>query len=290
MVIALLLTVIVHAIPVAAVELLRKYGGTTKPRQKATESLEVVLVNQKTLTAPAKAEVFAQANLDGGGNTDAKQRAKSPLPSKAAPPSAELEQKHQEQKQLEQKAAELMRQIKSESRAPAQDSKNQDAKPEGRGIDQETLREQARDLAGMAAQIDKDYNAYQQKPRKAYVGTRAQQTSVAMYVDTWRQKIERVGTIAYPTDSHGNKLFGSLRVTVEIAADGSIASATIDRSSGNPDLDAQALRVLKLASPFSPLPSDIKATDSSGRPAEFLVITRTWNFAKGGSFGTVGSN
>ncbi len=288
MVIALLLTVVVHAIPVAAIELVRKYGGASKPRPKATESLEVVLVNQKTLTAPAKAEVFAQANLDGGGNTDAKQRARSPLPSKAAPPSTELEQKHQEQKQLEQKAAELMRQIKSETRAPAQDSKNQEAKPEGRGVDQESLREQARDLAGVAAQIEKDYNAYQLKPRKAYVGTRAQQTSVAMYVDTWRQKIERVGTIAYPTDSRGNKLFGTLRVTVEISTDGSIASATIDKSSGNAELDAQALRILKLASPFSPLPGDIK--DSANQPAQFLVITRTWNFAKGGSFGTVGTN
>ncbi|MBE9608118.1 cell envelope integrity protein TolA [Chitinilyticum piscinae] len=284
MVAALVLSGIVHVIPVVAVHVLGKLPA--KPRPKAAEPLEVVLVNQKTTTRPSRADVLAQANVDGGGNTDAKHTAKSPLPAKNAPPSTELEQKHQEQQQLEQKAAELMRQIKSQHAAPAQDSKLQQPKPEGKGVDQESLREQARDLAAMAAQIDRDYNAYQQKPRKAFVGVRAQQTSVAMYVDTWRQKIERVGTLTYPTDSHGQKLFGSLRVTVEIAADGSIASTSIEKSSGNPELDAQALRILKLASPFPPLPGDIKATDSSGQPAQFLVITRTWTFAKGGSFGT----
>ncbi len=286
MVAAVLLSAVVHALPVLGIEMLRGLGLEGRKRPKATESLEVVLVNQRTDTAPAKAEVLAQSNLDGGGNTDAKHRATSPLPAKDAPPATELEQKQQEQKQLEQKAAELMRRIKSEHHAPAQDNKTQQAQPEGSGIDQETLKQQARDLAGMAAQIDKNYNAYQQKPRKAFVGVRAQQTSVAMYVDNWRQKIERVGTLTYPTDSRGQKLAGTLRITVEIAADGSIASSSVEKSSGNPELDAQALRILKLSSPFPPLPPDIKATDSSGMPAQYLVITRTWTFAKGGGFDT----
>ena len=42
--------------------------------------LEIALVNAKSVSKPTKAEILAQAHLDGGGNTDANRRAKSPLP------------------------------------------------------------------------------------------------------------------------------------------------------------------------------------------------------------------
>ena len=44
------------------------------------QPLEVTLVNTKSPTRPLKADALAQANLDGGGNTDAARRARSPLP------------------------------------------------------------------------------------------------------------------------------------------------------------------------------------------------------------------
>ena len=43
-------------------------------------SLDVVLVNAKTKTAPDKAELLAQANLDRGGNTDENRKLKTVLP------------------------------------------------------------------------------------------------------------------------------------------------------------------------------------------------------------------
>ena len=46
----------------------------------AQPPLEVTLVNAKTQARPKKADTLAQANLDGGGNTDARRRARSPLP------------------------------------------------------------------------------------------------------------------------------------------------------------------------------------------------------------------
>ena len=42
--------------------------------------LEVMLVNSKTSSKPVKADVFAQANLDRGGNTDQNRKLKSALP------------------------------------------------------------------------------------------------------------------------------------------------------------------------------------------------------------------
>ena len=40
----------------------------------------MILVNAKTREQPGTADALAQANLDGGGNTDQDRRAKTPLP------------------------------------------------------------------------------------------------------------------------------------------------------------------------------------------------------------------
>jgi protein TonB len=42
--------------------------------------MDVVLVNSKSAARPDKADALAQKNLDGGGNTDQKVRAKTPFP------------------------------------------------------------------------------------------------------------------------------------------------------------------------------------------------------------------
>src|SRR5262249_33507411 len=47
---------------------------------RGVQPLEVALVNAKSQSKPARAEILAQTNLDGGGNTDADRRAKTPLP------------------------------------------------------------------------------------------------------------------------------------------------------------------------------------------------------------------
>src|SRR5262252_7879320 len=56
-----------------------RFGFPEARRPPATQ-LDVVLVNSKTHSAPVNPDVNAQANLDGGGNTDEKRRAKTPLP------------------------------------------------------------------------------------------------------------------------------------------------------------------------------------------------------------------
>src|SRR4051812_42565189 len=56
-----------------------RFGFPEAHRPAATQ-LDVVLVNSKTRSAPLDPDVHAQANLDGGGNTDQRRRAKTPLP------------------------------------------------------------------------------------------------------------------------------------------------------------------------------------------------------------------
>jgi len=98
--------------------LLAVFGVTfVAPQMKkslSAASLEVVLVNSKSSSRPVKADALAQANLDGGGNTDAERRAKSPLPVLDRPQQeSEAVQKQQQVSQLEQQARLLMTQVKS---------------------------------------------------------------------------------------------------------------------------------------------------------------------------------
>lgn len=256
--------------------------GFSSPKPKkitSSEPLEIVLVNQKTETAPARPDVLAQVNMDGGGNTDGQHRAKSPLPAAQEQQEIQLEQAVQQQKQLEEQAQKMMSQLKAKNAIPTSvEAARQQLEKNNKGVDPEQLKKQAAELAANAAQISKDYNEYQSKPRKTYLGVRAKQTSVAYWADSWQQKVESVGTRAYPVDSHGQKLYGRMRVTVEINTDGSIISKSIETSSGNADLDRAALHVLELAAPFSRLPADM--LDETGKPATVLVITRTWTFGK----------
>lgn len=242
--------------------------------------LEVALVNARSRTAPLKADVLAQANLDGGGNTDADRRLKSPLPAQHLSQVAEQqEQSTRRQVDLERQAQQLQTQLKSKASVASSDDKRVAPQPLPQGLDLEALREQSKEIARLESEISRDYDAYQRKPKKNHVGARAKSVPEALYVDAWREKIERVGTLNYPQDGQGRKLYGQLRLVVELRSDGSLEEARVDKSSGNTRLDEAALRILKLAAPFGPFPPAI-LDDSGGHRADRLVIVRTWTFSR----------
>ena len=83
--------------------------------------------------------------------------------------------------------------------------------------------------------------------------------TLAPYLDSWRRKVERIGTLNYPTAARVAGAEVSPVVEVGIGADGSLDKAVIRRTSGNPELDQAALAILKLASPFDPFPPELAA-------------------------------
>jgi protein TonB len=83
--------------------------------------------------------------------------------------------------------------------------------------------------------------------------------TLAPYLDGWRRKVERIGTINYPTAARGGGAQASPVVEVGITTDGTLDRVVIRRSSGNPELDQAALAILKLASPFDPFPPELAA-------------------------------
>ncbi|MBI1175012.1 MAG: TonB family protein [Sideroxydans sp.] len=236
---------------------------------KSLQPLEVTLVNSKSKSRPSKADALAQANLDGGGNTAEDVHASTPMPTLSDGKQFTPEQARQHVQQLEQEARRMLTQIKS-SHSVVQEKnleKKKAADDSGEDLVQRSL-----EIARLEARIDKDFSAYQKMPRRTRIGARTQEYRFAQYVEDWRIKIERIGNLNYPEDARRNKIYGSLVLTVSIRADGSVESVNVDRSSGQRILDAAAIRIVKLAAPFSPLPPDIR------KDTDVLSITRTWVF------------
>jgi protein TonB len=238
--------------------------------------LEVALVNAKSKTKPAKADVLAQANLDGGGNTDQNRRAKSPLPVMPKASAAnDLAQTAQQVAQLERQAREVMTQLKAVAPTPAAAPPAPEVGPTPELPDARELMQRTLEAMQLEAQIAKDLDMYQKRPKRRFVGARAEEYRFARYVEDWRLKIERVGNMNYPEAARREKLYGSLLITVSIKADGRVEAIEINRSSGHRLLDAAAVKIVEMSAPFAPFPPDIK------RDTDILHITRTWSFTKG---------
>jgi periplasmic protein TonB len=237
--------------------------------------LDVVLVNAKSATKPDKADALAQANLDGGGNTDQKRRASNPFPVvNQKETAAEMKLAQSRVKQLEQEAKELLTRMKSQAAVAPSDpvADRGDKAPDKTAQD---LIEKSLEIQRLEAQIRREYQAYQERPRKQFVGARAAEYRFAAYVDNWRLKIERVGNLNYPEEARQKKLYGALQLTVGIKPDGEVESVEINRSSGKKVLDNAAIRIVRLAAPFDRFPDAIR------RDTDILYITRTWTFARG---------
>ncbi len=244
--------------------------------RSAGPPLDVILVNAKTREKPLRAEALAQANLDGGGNTDERRRAKTPLPvTNPREPGRDLVDAQRRVRELETQQQRLLAQSQ-----PARISAAPEA-PRETPAEEVAPRVSGRDLADLSlasmrlqAQIDQQVSQYQKRPRKRFIGARATEYRFARYEEDWRAKIERIGTLNYPAEARG-RLYGNLRLTVTIRPDGTVDSVELDRSSGLKVLDQAAFRIVRLAAPFATFPASI------ARDTDLLVITRTWFFGQG---------
>jgi protein TonB len=249
-----------------------------KPEPPA-QSLEIVLVNAKSKAAPVVADAEAQHNLDGGGNTDDPRRAQSPLPVMPEQRAdAEVKLALRRVEQLEHQARQVMTKPKAaapvETAPPAKAAETENkAEPGTAEIMQRSL-----EIARLEAKISRDWDAYQQSPRRHYVGARTQETRFARYIEDWRQKIERIGDLNYPQAARDQRLHGRLVVTVAIKSDGTVEQIAIDRPSGHKVLDEAARRIVQMGAPFAAFPPDI------AKDVDILHITRTWTFTTGDKF------
>ena len=236
-------------------------------------AMDVVLVNAKSANKPAKADALAQANLDGGGNTDEKRRAKTPLP--ALDQSAAKNEKLAQQRvtQLEQEVKTLMTQATSSAKI-LQGEINQQPSGAPKPLSASELLQQSMEIQRLEAELAREHEAYQQRPKRKFVGGRTTEYRFAKFVENWRLKIERVGNLNYPEEAKRVGLQGQLQLTVAIKSNGEVEDIKVERSSGNKTLDQAAKRIVMLSAPFDRFP------DSFKNDTDVLHITRTWIFGR----------
>lgn len=270
--IAVVVSLLLHGV---ALSVEFRFPGQDRPRNRDS-SLEVVLVNARHAKAPDQAEVLAQAHLDGGGSTDESVRPTTPVPPQDARKDGDAladARRIQEPPKVEQPKPPVLTSEKSPRPAVKRSDNSPPpvAKPEPAPVTGLDLLDSAAAVAKLEAQIDRSLNEYAKRPRKQFIGARTREYRFARYVEDWRQKIERVGTLNYPDAARG-RMYGSLLVSVVIRADGSLEKVEIQRSSGKPVLDEAALNIVRLAAPFAAFPPDIRAD------TDIIEITRTWTF------------
>lgn len=234
-----------------------------------TSPMEVVLVNAKTREAPLRPDVLAQANLAGGGNVDEDRQAKSPLPYTPRSREASAESSQARVKQLEEQARQLMTQLQNQ---PAVETSPQPAPR--REISSSDLLSQASEAAKLQARISRDWDEYQKRPRREFVGANAQSYVFARYVEDWVAKVERIGNLNYPDAARKQGVYGSLKLTVSIFADGKVEKIEVEKTSGSKILDQAAIRIVDLASPYAPFSKEMR------EKADIISITRTWTFTR----------
>lgn len=259
---AMFFSIALHAFVLFGVSLvLPEQGKSPDIRQP----LHVVLVNSKSKSRPVKADALAQANLDGGGNTEEDRQAKSMLPNLHDDSQTNLEQVNKRVARLEDDSKRKLTQLKSSYNI-------EQPQPRPDTATAEDLVQRSLEIARLEAQISKNNDYYQKLPRRKFIGARTQEYRFAQYIEDWRVKVERIGNLNYPEQARREQVYGKLQLSVSIRADGSVENIEVSRSSGHRILDAAAMRIVKLAGPFSPLPPDIT------RDVDILTITRTWSF------------
>ena len=262
------------SLAVHALLLMLHFSFPNASKAMREKALDIILVNARSAKPPVDPQALAQANLDGGGNTDENRRIKTPLPpTQQETAGNEIEQMQRRVRELEVQQKKMLTEAKTARAVSgarnAQDQPVPAATPSG--LD---LAESARAMARLEGEINKNVEDYNKRPRKKFIGARAEEYRFAQYIENWRQKVERLGTLNYPDAARG-KLYGSLILTVSINADGSLGRVDVNRSSGFKLLDDAARRIVQMASPYAPFPPDIK------RDTDILEITRTWYFTQG---------
>lgn len=133
-------------------------------------------------------------------------------------------------------------------------------------------------IASLSAEIRRKLQEKAERPRRKFISASTKEYKYAAYMEAWRSKVERVGNLNYPDAARKQKISGSLILDVALNKDGSINEVTIRRSSGYKILDDAAIRIVELASPYSPFPVKIR------EETDILHITRTWQFLNSNRF------
>ncbi len=267
MAIAVIVSLLVHA-ACLAIRFVPPPAGRALPFDSR---LPVILVNARNTNQPLVAEALAQASLDGGGQADTG-RARSPLRDLGRTAEGQLaEAQRQRVAELERQQQRLFHLLRQSLTGVA----DGDAKAAPDVRDPAAVNAAAT-LARRQAELAREIVDYNARPIKRQLTPSTREVPYALYYTALRKKIEETGTRHFP-QSGSTKIYGELVISIPVAQDGFLYDAEggprIERSSGNPALDAAALAIVRRAAPFGRLPA-YAAPSGDGRAEVWEVLAR----------------
>ena len=254
---ALCISLVIHIIFLSV-----RWGFGEIENRRLNTPLSVVLVNASNNTPPKEANKLAQADLQGGGKTEIQDA--TALHRARLGAEARLEVLEKQQKQMLAKLTE--ERLRSGGRKSGDDQK------------------MTPQLNSLEAELAKRLQIDGREPRRKFLtGTNAKAVTFAHYYDAMRQKIEAYGSAFFPR-ANGRPLYGSLVIVISVDAQGRITTnaqgkdgLSIGRSSGNPELDRQAIAIVRASAPFGPFPSEMR------NQIDVLDWVSTFEFARDGA-------
>ena len=249
------------------------------PKKAEFPTIDVTLVDVKTPSeTPEDADLLAQANQQGAGNSSDPSRPSTlqtatPLPVPVSGESQILQPSQSPQKTAASETDVLTSYV-DRNRILTEDETAKEAAEQPSAAELVAL---GKEIARLSAEIDQSLQIYAKQPRHRFIAASTKEYRDAAYLDAWRRKIERVGTLNYPDEAKRRHLSGNVLMDVAIRQDGTVQDINILRSSGHKLLDDAAVRIVRLASPFAPLPPEMR------EDTDVLHITRTWKFEAEGN-------
>ena len=242
-----------------------------------SKSLEITLASFKSDKAPDKADYLAQINQQGSGTLEHKAAPKTNEQAlfqdqevrRVTPPSAPPPAKQE----TPQKTA-----LATTTRQPEKTAIKHKEVPQAKPVQQVAVFDSTQlsnAIASLEAELAQDVQRYAKRPKIQRLNAAStMRDKGAWYKDEWRKKVERVGNLNYPAQARQQRIYGSLRLLVSINRDGTLYEVQILESSGHDVLDQAALKIVRLAAPYTPFTGDLNEFDR-------LEIIRTWRFDRG---------
>ena len=268
--------IVVHSLLILGVSF-SQFDRTKRPEK--LPGLEITLVQTQTDKKIEDADFLAQAAQEGGGDSTEVEKAASPT--EAVVPTGEIGEVTEIVPETEiatspdpQNKEILTATRESEFKIAVQEA-SPDLPTKQKNVTSKQLLKQSKEMARLSAEVDVSRKVTSNKPKKKFITAQTKEFRFANYEESWRKKVERIGTMNFPDEAIRSRLTGNVRMSVTIKSDGSVKNIKITKYSGHKVLDDAAVRIVKMAAPYARFPDNIR------KDYDEIVIVRTWQFLPG---------
>lgn len=265
----LFLAIAVHAIVILGVVF------SMPDKSKIAPTINITLATHQADTRPEEADYLAQFDQQASGTKEQARELTSTEISEVVAPSINKVTPVPQQKSVLESAKndQYVTTIKNDFQIQKLDEEDDQSDRERLEAEQEDTPYLNPEIASLRAKLDKLQQEFARRPRiRRMTSVATKSAADAAYLNKWTQKVEIVGNQNFPRAAIDQQIFGSLRMSVIINADGTLEGVEILKPSGFPVLDQAALQIIHLSAPFDPFPSEIR------RDTDQLDIIRTWRF------------